>query len=61
MIVLGPPITDTEKETEGQLTLWTAHEMTRKKWCIFCSTWVDKRTNAGHFAACLTLNPNDPS
>lgn len=55
---------DLASEANDQITLWSPHELdkiTTLKWCMFCQMFVNRRTNAGHYAACMTLNPHDPS
>ena len=57
-------LNDLTLEARGQLSLWPENEMngtSRLRYCFGCNRWVDKRSGAGHWAACLTLNPRDPS
>lgn len=45
-----------------QLTLFDLRPFTIEwRFCAWCGKMVNARTNAGHFAACVTLNPRDPS
>lgn len=61
-----PMLGDLYLEAWGQLSLWPLNLVPmdgseRARYCYGCNRWIDRRTGAGHWAACLTLNPRDPS